>query len=264
MEEFAQSRYRLESRYHHVLVDEFQDTSRAQWELVSLLVQSWGEGAGLTSSGPLPPSIFIVGDRKQSIYAFRDADVSILDAARRYIEALRPGGDARRAISRSFRSVPALLSFVNDVARDVQKSDGRRDAFRYGEDDQFPLDGDPDSDGALGVVAGDSPEACAETTAAEIARLLAEGAVVRDKTTGVRRPITPSDIAVLFRTRDSHREFEAELERRGISAYVYKGLGFFDADEIKDVVALLWYLADPLSDLRAAALLRSRFFRLSD
>jgi ATP-dependent helicase/nuclease subunit A len=263
MEEFAQSRYRLESRYHHMLVDEFQDTSRAQWELVSLLVQSWGEGAGLASMGPLAPSIFIVGDRKQSIYAFRDADVSILDDARRYIEALRPEGDARRAISRSFRSLPALLSFINDVARDIQKSDGRRDAFRYGEDDQFPVDSIETND-ALGLVTGDTPEACAETTAAEIARLLHEGAIVRDRTSGVRRPIAPADIAILFRTRDSHREFEAALERRGIAAYVYKGLGFFDADEIKDVLALLWYLADPLSDLRAAALLRARFFRLSD
>jgi ATP-dependent helicase/nuclease subunit A len=265
MEEFAQSRYRLESRYHHVLVDEFQDTSRAQWELVSLLVQSWGEGAGLASTGLLAPSIFIVGDRKQSIYAFRDADVSILDDARRYIEALRPGGDARRSISRSFRSVAALLAFINDVSRDMPKADGRRDAFRYGEDDRFPLDGvDAATDHPLGLVTGDTPDACAETTAEEIARLLAEGAIVRDKTTGLRRPVTAADIAILFRTRDSHREFEAALERRGIGAYVYKGLGFFDADEIKDVLALLWYLADPLSDLRAAALLRSRFFRLTD
>ena len=115
MEEFAQSRYRLESRYHHVLVDEFQDTSRAQWELVSLLVQSWGEGAGLASSGPLPPSIFIVGDRKQSIYAFRDADVSILEDARRYIEAL---ASRRRRAPLDFAKLPigsALLAFVNDV-----------------------------------------------------------------------------------------------------------------------------------------------------
>ncbi len=263
MEEFAQSRYRLESRYHHVLVDEFQDTSRAQWELVSLLVQSWGEGAGLTATGPLAPSIFIVGDRKQSIYAFRDADVSILDDARRYIEALRPQGDARRAITRSFRSVPALLAFVNDVGRDMQKSANRRDAFRYDTDDMFPVEA-ADSRAPLGIVAADTPEGCAEITAAEIARLLAEGTTVRDKTTGVRRAITPADVAILFRTRDSHREFEAALERRGIGAYVYKGLGFFDADEIKDVLALLWYLADPQSDLRAAALMRSRFFRLTD
>ncbi len=50
----------------------------------------------------------------------------------------------------------------------------------------------------------------------------------------------------------------------GLPSYVYKGLGFFDADEIKDLLALLWYLADPSSDLRAAAFLRSRFVRLSD
>ncbi len=75
MDEFSRSRFRLEARYQHVLVDEFQDTSRLQWQLVASLVQAWGEGLGLGHEGPLPPSLFLVGDRKQSIYRFRDADV---------------------------------------------------------------------------------------------------------------------------------------------------------------------------------------------
>ena len=269
MEEFAQSRYRLESRYHHVLVDEFQDTSRAQWDLIALLTQSWGEGAGLVDTGVLHPTVFIVGDRKQSIYAFRDADVAMLREAARHLEGLRPEGDCRRSISRSFRAVPPLLAFVNDLCHDVEKTPARPDAFRYEEEDRFPMDDEvrlkPDTTAdALAILTGDTPEACAETTAAEIARLIAEGALVRDRTTGLRRPIRPGDVAILFRTRESHREFEAALERHGLPSYVYKGLGFFDADEIKDVLSLLWYLADPLSNLRAAAWLRSRFVRISD
>ena len=91
MDEFSRSRYKLEARYQHVLVDEFQDTSRAQWALVELLVRSWSEGLGLVDSRP-PPTVFIVGDRKQSIYGFRDAEVAVLDEAAQYIQALRPIG----------------------------------------------------------------------------------------------------------------------------------------------------------------------------
>ena len=97
----------------------------------------------------------------------------------------------------------------------------------------------------------------------EIVRLL-DGTTVRDKGTGVVRAAQPADIAILFRSRESHREFEAALERRGVPTYVYKGLGFFEADEIQDAVAVLRYLADPTSNLRAAAFLRSRLVRLSD
>ena len=266
MDDFAQSRYRLESRYHHVLVDEFQDTSRAQWELVSLLIQSWGEGAGLAHTGPLQPSIFIVGDRKQSIYSFRDADVSVLREAARYLDGLRPDGDVRRTISRSFRAVAPLLAFINDVCHDIDKAPGRPDAFEYADSDRFPVGAEPaaGADEALGVVVGETPEACAEITASEIARLLSAGATVRDRDTGVARTVRAGDIGILFRTRESHREFEAALERLNVRAYVYKGLGFFDADEIKDVLALVSYLADPVSDLRTAALMRSRLFGMSD
>ena len=304
MDEFAQSRFRLEARYRHVLVDEFQDTSRAQWELVAQLVRTWGEGVG-ASSDAIAPSIFIVGDRKQSIYGFRDADVSVLDEAAGFISALRGDGDPRHAISVSFRAVPELLEFVNAVCGAVDKLPDRPDAFRYDDSDQFPVGGNgqegqrapvgdalegvpkhdesnpylpfdegrpegrplqaDESDDAspIGIIVGDSVTESADRVAEEIVRLL-KGATIRDRKTGVRRPARPADMAILFRSRDTHREFEKALERRSVASYVFKGLGFFDADEVQDAVALLRYLADPYSEIRTAAFLRSRLVRLSD
>ena len=270
MDEFAQSRYRLKSRYHHVLVDEFQDTSRAQWELVSLLVQSWGEGFGLVHDAPVPPSVFGVGDRKQSIYGFCDADVSVLHDAAAYIETLRSDGDVRRSISHSFRAVPLLLAFVNDLFGSIEKVDRKRDGFRYDPSDRFPVAtdvalsvDDSQSHTPLGLVLGDTVEDSAARVADEITHLLATG-TVRDRETGMARRSTPGDIAILFRSRETHREFQSALESRGIPAFVYKGLGFFDADEIKDYRALLRFLAEPTSELRTAALLRSRLVRVTD
>ena len=264
MDEFSRSRFKLEARYQHVLVDEFQDTSRAQWELVELLVRSWAAGLGLAERD-IPPSIFIVGDRKQSIYAFRDAEVAVMDEAAHYIEALRPIGQVRTAITRSYRSVRELLHFVNDVCAAIDKAPDRADAFRYSEDDAFPLSSAVLTErDAVNVIAARSDEAQAESVADEIARLLIEQVPVRDRDTGVRRDVQPGDIAILFRTREGHRLFEDALARRRVPYYVYKGLGFFDADEIKDVLALLAFLARPQSELHAAAFLRSRFIRLSD
>jgi ATP-dependent helicase/nuclease subunit A len=276
MDEFSQSRYRLEARYHHVLVDEFQDTSRAQWRLVARLVESWGEGAGLAHDAPLQPSVFVVGDRKQSIYAFRDADVGMLRRARRFVRGLRPDGDVRRSIARSFRSAPPLLAFANDLFHEVEKVPGRVDSFRYAAADRFPVEPAPrpagagrrEADGnggdvALGLIADASSAGAASALVQEVSRLLAE-VEVRDRQTGLPRPARPGDIGILFRSRESHRDYEAALEARGIPTYVYKGLGFFDADEVKDLVALLRFLSNPVSDLRAAALLRSGIVRLSD
>ncbi|MEO5820251.1 MAG: UvrD-helicase domain-containing protein [Vicinamibacteraceae bacterium] len=268
MDEFSQSRYRLESRYHHVLVDEFQDTSRLQWRLVDLLVRSWGEGFGLVHEAPVLPSLFIVGDRKQSIYRFRDADVTLLDQAASAIRGLRPDGGGRRAISRSFRARPALLAFVNDICAEIAGAGATRpDAFRYDASDHFPLEAGATvvagDEPPLGLIVAEDSEATADAVAGEIARLIAT-TTVRDRTTGLPRAAAPGDIAILFRSRDAHREFERALEARRIPAYVYKGLGFFDADEIKDLVALIRFLAAPASDLRAAAFARSRMVALSD
>jgi len=264
LDEFAESRLRLEARHRHVLVDEFQDTSRAQWELVLQLIRSWGEGFGAAADA-IAPSIFVVGDRKQSIYGFRDADVSVVDDAALFIESLRPEGNPRQAITVSFRSDPAILAFVNDVFTKIAGGVAveRPDGFRYDERDRFPAPDAAPAPTAVRFISGETVHAAAEKVADEIVGLIG-GETVRDRSTGVRRAAKPADIAILFRSRDSHRDFESALDRRGIPTYVYKGLGFFDADEVQDAVALLRYLADPLSDLRASALLRSRIVRVSD
>ncbi|MGH9462086.1 MAG: UvrD-helicase domain-containing protein, partial [Vicinamibacteria bacterium] len=121
-EEFSQSRFRLESRYHHLLIDEFQDTNDVQWRLVRALIDSWGEGSGLVQEAILAeqasrqgkgllrePSIFIVGDRKQSIYGWRDARVEVMEKAARELLRLRPGGGRRLTIRQSFRAEGTLL-----------------------------------------------------------------------------------------------------------------------------------------------------------
>ena len=281
-DEFSQSRFKLESRYQHILVDEFQDTNPLQWALVRELVSSWAEGASVADTH-LRPSIFIVGDRKQSIYGFRDAQVALLSRAGRHIHALRPEGAPRRAISHSFRSVWPILRFVNDVFHDHATAPDTPQQFHYGPADRFPeppplpaanaghdREGEASSpplvsDAPLGVLVGDTAEEQAARMAEDIVALLHSGALVRR---GPNRadwtPIQPGDIAVLFRSRSGHRVIEQALLARRVPFYVYKGLGFFESDEIRDVLAMLGFLAAPASDLHAAALLRSRWVSMSD
>jgi ATP-dependent exoDNAse (exonuclease V) beta subunit len=93
----------------HILVDEFQDTSLAQFQLLEMLTVGWEEGDGRT--------LFVVGDPMQSIYRFRDAEVGLFLRARAAgIGALRL--KALR-LSHNFRAAPELVAFVNDTFAQV-------------------------------------------------------------------------------------------------------------------------------------------------
>jgi ATP-dependent exoDNAse (exonuclease V) beta subunit len=95
----------LDRRIQHLLVDEFQDTSQSQVRLLELLTAGWERGDGRT--------LFLVGDPMQSIYRFRDADLSL------FLEAQRRGiGDVPLqplALTRNFRSAPEIVSWVNET-----------------------------------------------------------------------------------------------------------------------------------------------------
>ena len=269
--EFAQSRFRLESRYHHLLIDEFQDTNEVQWRLVQALIESWGEGQGLVQEAILAeqaegsgsgrvrePSLFIVGDRKQSIYGWRDARVEVMEKAARRLLKIRGGGGQRLTLQTSFRASGALLSFLNDVFDELPKVRSDLDwSFQYREGDYFPIPDKPieEKDDALrpiGVAVGTELSEVAAAVADEVVRVLTEEG---------RRP---KDVAILFRSRSSYRIYEQALVERGVPTYVYRGLGFFDSPEMRDIEALVRYLAEPASELLAAELARSRFVGISD
>jgi ATP-dependent exoDNAse (exonuclease V) beta subunit len=101
--------FRLDARYDHWLLDEFQDTSRAEWDgIVPLL-----DEAATREDG----SLFVVGDRKQAIYGWRGGDVTLFDEVERRYGT--NGHLALRTMPESWRSCPAVLDLVNAVCGDV-------------------------------------------------------------------------------------------------------------------------------------------------
>ena len=101
--------FRLDSRIDHLLVDEFQDTSRAQFRLIETLIAGWEPGDGRT--------ILLVGDPMQSIYRFRQAEVGLFLHVREHgIGNLRPDS---LSLSANFRTSPTLLERINQVCQDI-------------------------------------------------------------------------------------------------------------------------------------------------
>ena len=248
MDEFAQSRYRLEARYHHVLVDEFQDTSRAQWELVAQLVRSWGEG--LRRRRRRAAAVDLHRRRSQAV------DLRLPRrrgrGARRgggFIAGLRPDGEsAARDLGQLPRGAGAagvrqrrVRESIDEGARAARRVPVRRDRSVSGRAPgscRAARAGRPRLAGqpvrllpARRVAARPDRRRHASTAAADrvgatrSCALIGHATGPRSRDRRCARPAQPADIAILFRSRDSHREFEEALERRGVSTYVYKGLG---------------------------------------
>lgn len=271
--EFSESRFRLEARYHHLLLDEFQDTSDPQWELLQAIAKPWTTGEGLAAEevqrvtrGRLQaPTLFVVGDHKQSIYRFRNARVEILGRAEAWMRRkLGAQPDLRQALRWNFRSTAPLRAFVNDAAAAVAEADSETEAdwrFAYEADDRFPEEPGPADEGGfsgapltVSVVAdGDDPQEATREAARRVAARVAELAAL-----GV--PL--GEIAILSRASTRLAAYREAVERLGIPTYLVRGTGFFDTSEIRDLTSLCRFLARPHSDLRAVELLRSRFFAI--
>jgi ATP-dependent helicase/nuclease subunit A len=244
-------RQRYASRFRALLVDEFQDTDRVQAEVVRLL-----------AAGAPPPLLFVVGDEKQSIYRFRGADVSVFHATTRAIGRELPLGT-------NFRSVPGILGFVNALAGAIFRVPPGADPTYWTAFDAShrltPHRAPAESAPAVRLVsfvaehrrrkdlsAAEGRELEARALAGVVARLHGEDG------------IPYGEVAVLFRAFTAVKTYENALRRHEIPYYVVKGRGFFQCQEVTDVVSVLAAALDPGDAVSLAAALRSPLFGLDD
>ena len=231
---------RLGTRLLHVLVDEFQDTSRDQYELLLSLTQDWSQGDGHT--------LFVVGDPMQSIYGFRNAEVG-------RFATVREGGLANVRLTplelrRNFRSAPALVHWCNDVFARVfpPEDDARTSAVRHLKSvaARAHLKGEPRVY-RVGLDGG------ARAEAQSAARLIA----------GLRRERPDESIAVLAGARTHLRAIRAELARLNLPFIGVNLEPLSDVSAVRDLEALLRALESPLDRIAWLAVLRAPFVGLT-
>jgi len=266
--------YKLDCRYRHILLDEFQDTNPLQWQIM----RSWLDAS--TGAGSAP-TVFLVGDPKQAIYRFRRADARLFGIAADFLE--QGYGAARLQQNVSRRSAPPVLEAVNRLFAQEAEFTGfelheAHHAEIPGQVEVLPLaqdDNDQPAEAPPSVLVLRDPltEAVAEEEDRRVeqeALQLAEkigsivGAWQIATENGAGRPAEFRDILLLKRSRTRLEIYERALRSARIPYVSSRQGGLLDTLECADLTALLTFLITPFADLCLAQALRSPLFGCSD
>ena len=266
--------YKLDSRYRHVLLDEFQDTNPLQWQIL----RSWFDASVAVDS---QPTVFVVGDPKQSIYRFRRADARLFGVAREYLKEHFAAHELHNNHTR--RNAPAVLDAVNAVFADHPEGFVDFEPHTAEHTDlpgyvmALPL---AVAEQGRAEVADDAPlvlrdplttprseveEGGRQKEAVQFADMLktiASDWTVNDE--GNTRRATYGDIMVLVRSRTHLQVYEEALRAKHIPFISSRRGGLLDTLEAEDVQALLTFLITPFADIKLAQVLRTPIFACSD
>ncbi|MBL8557065.1 MAG: double-strand break repair helicase AddA [Phenylobacterium sp.] len=280
--------YKLDGGVDHILLDEAQDTAPEQWAIVDALTEDFFAGAGRRPAQALRRGVFVVGDRKQSIYSFQGARPELLAERFEQYSARVAGADDRVKeipLLESWRSTPQVLQFVDavftpsplqeavqpgapvrhDVAEPRREHAGCVDLWEMevdpGPQDQgawdLPLDVEPRDSGAKKL---------ARRIAAEIRDLIARGEAVHDKAHPYRlRPAHAGDVLILVRRRGAlFEEILRALKLADLPVAGADRLSLSSHIIFDDLLALARFALFPDDDLTLAGLLKSPFCGLDD
>jgi ATP-dependent helicase/nuclease subunit A len=266
---------RLDARYKHILLDEFQDTNPLQWSIVRSWLRAYGGDAA-------QPSVFVVGDPKQSIYRFRRAEPRVFVAAR---DLLRAQGAAVLRANQTRRNASAVVELLNRsflqggnplfAPQTTLGLDG-------GEVWRLPLakaaeaqpEGEAQEGGEEEVIAWRNPLTTPREEEEDARRRLEGEALAQALLKAYRevpvadgqskRAMRWSDIMLLVRKRTHLAAYEGALRAAGIPFVSDRRGGLLESLEIADLIALLTFLITP-NDTRALAhLLKSPIVGAAD
>ncbi|GAB4336086.1 MAG: hypothetical protein Kow0037_16810 [Calditrichia bacterium] len=277
---------KVRKQYPFILVDEFQDTDHLQGEIIDAIIGDF-EAAPRNH-------LFIVGDPKQSIYAFRGAEVRLFreftDRIRRQSTAELPFRDdagqmiesqpeERRgnlALKTNFRSSAELIRFFNRLFESVFVPEsafdvdfmaleaGRSELPEFCSQIQLDVLWFPDDEEQKKVLTGEQREKQARLVAKTISEIV-RNQKLKVHTGSELRPVGFGDIAVLLSSRSNKLAFlETAFNEYQIPFLVHKGGGFFEQQEVRDLFYLLKCVAEPTDDNALVTLMRSPFVGLSD
>ncbi|TVQ14518.1 MAG: hypothetical protein EA364_04320, partial [Balneolaceae bacterium] len=262
----------LRARFGYVLVDEFQDTDREQWEIVKKLSRISDQ-----------PNVLVVGDVKQAIYGFRGGDVTVMDQAARDMET---AGCEHLSLDFSFRSNPAVIDFCNELFRHCF---GRQQDAPYIARSQNLLVPDNENarnrsePGSVVILDFDQSALKAEGVDPELEERVKNERIWLEALRVARmlKKISAGDepgfervtrimqagekaVGILLRTRTNQYLYEMALKKYGLPYTVSSGRGFFNRQEVSDIGNLLRFLLDAFDDLSLVGVLRSPWVGLSD
>ena len=242
---------RVSRRFQEILVDEYQDTSPVQSEIIQ--------------SVALHCRLFVVGDPAQSIYGFRNADPAGFEAAWNEARGFKGQVDLRD----DFRSRPEIIHAAN---RHFEETFRRANTpfVTLAVGSPFAPKQQPSVEILLvGVESGKKPDIQpleARHLARRIRQLIESESmrITNRKRDDYGRPLGYGDVAMLFRSATDIKTYERALEDAGIRYFSETGRGFYEACEVRDVVSFLRVLDNSRHEIALAATLRSPMFGLSD
>ncbi|MFZ6033180.1 MAG: UvrD-helicase domain-containing protein [Melioribacter sp.] len=233
----------LKTRYKYIMIDEYQDTNELQYNIFMPILDYLKHG-----------NLFVVGDEKQSIYMFRNAELEVFNKTRKDIESKGEEG-AILTLPHSFRLSPPIVLFVNKLFKNLfdVESEDLRNLFNEVDYNELVCAKSENEEGRVELLVANGAEISEEMLVADkIYQLIEE------------ENLNPGDIGILCRKRKLFDKIERVFIEKNIPYSIVGGRGFYQQQVVGDVFNYLSFLINNRNDAALVGILRSPFYTISD